>query len=233
MPLWRKLNILGWDLQVGWWLQYISVTRLISWYNISHVLKVYFILLQRFRLVIMSDHSSEPVLVSHCPMPNFLFAVVWCSAVFVGNIESSYFGSYWSPNDPVSRSWHECWYYRISGHLWIKPLTLMNRTKTQTNEKTKTKNKKQNRQPEGLYIPGSGMLYLVGHFWVPNVHYSVVSGLPCVNVLFVLFCFTIFSVGGENVFCFTLFECFDKHRKVLIPNNICIFIKHILNGRFI
>ena len=34
----------------------------------------------------------------------------------------------------------------------------MNRTKTQTNEKTKTKNKKQNRQPEGLYIPGSGML---------------------------------------------------------------------------
>ena len=138
-----KLNILGWDLQVGWWLQYISVTRLISWYNISHVLKVYFILLQRFRLVIMSDHSSEPILVSHCPMTNFLFAVVWCSAVFVGNIESSYFGSYWSPNDPVSRSWHECWYYRISGHLWIKPLTLMNRTKTQTNEKTKTKNKKQ------------------------------------------------------------------------------------------
>ena len=110
MPLWRKLNILGWDLQVGWWLQYISVTRLISWYNISHVLKVYFILLQRFRLVIMSDHSSEPILVSHCPMTNFLFAVVWCSAVFVGNIESSYFGSYRSPNDPVSRSWHECWY---------------------------------------------------------------------------------------------------------------------------
>ena len=55
----------------------------------------------------------------------------------------------------------------------------MNRTKTQTNEKTKRKNKtKQNRQPEGLYIPGSGMLYLVEHFWVPNVHYSVVSGLP-------------------------------------------------------
>lgn len=137
-----KLNILGWDLQVGWWLQYISVTRLISWYNISHVLKVYFILLQRFRLVIMSDHSSEPILVSHCPMTNFLFAVLWCSAVFVGNIESSYFGSYRSPNDPVSRSWHECWYYRISGHLWIKPLTLMNRTKTQTNEKTKRKKNK-------------------------------------------------------------------------------------------
>ena len=145
-------------LGFGWWLQYISVTRLISWYNISHVLKVYFILLQRFRLVIMSDHSSEPILVSHCPMTNFLFAVVWCSAVFVGNIESSYFGSYWSPNDPVSPSWHECWYYRISGHLWIKPLTLMNRTKTQTNEKTKRKEKKKNKQPEGLYIPGSGML---------------------------------------------------------------------------
>ena len=55
----------------------------------------------------------------------------------------------------------------------------MNRTKTQTNEKTKRKKKtKQNRQPEGLYIPGSAMLYLVGHVWVPNVHYSVVSGLP-------------------------------------------------------
>ena len=179
MPLRRKLNISGWDLQVGWWLQHISVTRLISWYNISHVLKVYFILLQRFRLVIMSDHSSEPILVSHCPMTNFLFAVVWCSAVFVGNIESSYFGSYWSPNDPVSRSWHECWYYRISGHLWIKPLTLMNRTKTQTNEKTKRKGKKKKTGSRRVFtFPVLACLYLVGHFWVPNVHYSVVSGLP-------------------------------------------------------
>ena len=42
----------------------------------------------------------------------------------------------------------------------------------------------------------------------------------------VMFCFIIFSVGGENVFCFTHFECFVKHWKVLIPNNICIFIKH-------
>ena len=52
--------------------------------------------------------------------------------------------------------------------------------------------------------------------------------------MYYVFCFVLlFShFGGENVLCITLFECFVKHRKVLIPNIICIFIKHNSNGTF-
>ena len=48
----------------------------------------------------------------------------------------------------------------------------MNRTKkTQTNEKTK---RKKNGIQRVFTFPVLACLYLVGHFWIPNVHYSVI-----------------------------------------------------------
>ena len=52
----------------------------------------------------------------------------------------------------------------------------------QKHKQTKKQKEKKKQNKTGsrrvFTFPVLACLYLVGHFWVPNVHYSVVSGLP-------------------------------------------------------
>ena len=138
------------------------------------MLKVYFILLQRFRPVIMSDHSSEPILVSHCfaRWPTLylrLFGVRWQYRIVAFRIVLI---SEWSGQSKLA------WMLILQNIGSFMDQTINFNEQNKNTNKRKNKKKKKTGSRRVFTFPVLACLNLVGYFWIPNVHYSVVSGLP-------------------------------------------------------